>query len=252
MNVERKAEALREASAGWREMGRRLEETVRGLDREVGNARTAHWQGPAAEAFDGDWTRLRKSVDEALPVFELAAADLDRAADHVEQTAPEDDTDDGSSAPAERVEPLPASYNVSYAFMALSQIGAALGTTFAGRRGGGGSSRGRGGLVREAAQPASQAPQGVDPFGPPDAGRAAKEKPAGGLGVARGRRGPARGETGTTPSATDPAEAQQPKPEPKRAEDSSASAAPEPAAEKAGTEAPEAPRPDPRRHGAFG
>ena len=261
--AEHEAQSLREASAGWRDMGRHLEDAVRGLDREVGRARSAHWQGPAAEAFTSDWARLRKSVDEALPVFELAAADLDRAAARVEESA---GRDDGAAAPAERAEPLPASYNVAYAFTALSQIGSALGATFARGRGAGVGSRGRSGLARSTSLPASEAPRGADPFGPPETGGAAKEKPTGGLGVAAGRRSPshcanAEESSGTPAEATPGAgipDGQQSRKAP------APPAAPEPAAD---TErrAPHAPaedlnvprdttpaQPDPRRHGAFG
>lgn len=260
--AEHEARALREASAGWRDMGRRLEDTVRGLDQEVGRARAEHWRGPAAEAFSGDWTRLRKSVDEALPVFELAAADLDRAADHVEQSA---DRQDGSVAPAGRAEPLPASYNVAYAFTALSQIGSALGAAFARGRGAGGTFRGRTPLARSAPQPGPQAPHGADPFGPPDTGKTAKEKPTGGLGVAAGRRGPARNGDG---DGSGPVPGEQTATEARRDPAPSPASEPQPAADKSTeqhrephpvrTEGRPAPgdnapaQPDPRRHGAFG
>ncbi|MCM2579861.1 WXG100 family type VII secretion target [Streptomyces meridianus] len=259
--AEDRARALRETSAGWRDMGRRIEETVRSLDHEVGRTRAVHWQGPAAEAFTGDWNRLRKAVDEALPVFELAAADLDRAAEHVERSAAPGD--DGASATAER---LPASYNVAYAFTALSQIGSALAATFGRGRGAAGGARGRAGLARNVPQPTSENHRTADPFGPPDTGGAVKEKPTGGLGVAPGRRSPSRsanaGESSGTP-APDGSE-----PDGRRAEKHpSPGSAPEPAAA-ADTEQREAPhaqpsgertarditpaQPDPRRHGAFG
>ncbi|MCZ1007193.1 WXG100 family type VII secretion target [Streptomyces lydicus] len=73
-------EALREAAAGWREMGKHLDGLVHDLDRHVGTAAAANWHGPAGEAFAGEWHRLKRSVDDALPVFELAAADLETAA----------------------------------------------------------------------------------------------------------------------------------------------------------------------------
>ncbi|MDC7336608.1 WXG100 family type VII secretion target [Streptomyces lydicus] len=80
MSERRNPEALHEAAAGWREMGKHLDGMVRDLDRHVGTAAAANWQGPAGEAFAADWHRLKRSVDDSLPAFELAAADLETAA----------------------------------------------------------------------------------------------------------------------------------------------------------------------------
>ncbi|MFG2192527.1 WXG100 family type VII secretion target [Streptomyces sp. NPDC048639] len=79
------AETLREASAGWRDMARQLEEIINSLDQSTGSAFATYWKGPAAEAFGENWSRLRKSVDEALPAFASAATDLDSAAEHMER-----------------------------------------------------------------------------------------------------------------------------------------------------------------------
>ncbi|MET8679849.1 WXG100 family type VII secretion target [Streptomyces sp. NPDC004647] len=204
---EQKAQALRDASAGWREMGRHLDEVVRGLDHGVGGARAGHWKGPAAEAFSEDWTRLKKSVDDALPVFELAAAGLDSAADRMELQSRPDDSGrhQEESADTARTQTSPDrdsganAYNLVYALTALSHIGAALGSTFGKGRNGAGAQRGRTSLARSAPQNPSAAPRTADPFGPPETSAPAKEKPRGGLGIARGARSPAKGADGQPP-----------------------------------------------------
>ncbi|MCK1798906.1 WXG100 family type VII secretion target [Streptomyces sp. XM4193] len=80
-------QALREAARGWRELGARVDETVQALDRQVGGVLTGDWRGSGAEGFAGQWALLRSAVQEALPAFELAAGDLEQAADAAEQLA---------------------------------------------------------------------------------------------------------------------------------------------------------------------
>ncbi|UGY93951.1 WXG100 family type VII secretion target [Streptomyces gobiensis] len=221
MTDERNAQALRDASAGWREMARHLEDIIRALDRDVGIARGGHWQGAAAEAFDEDWKRLRGSVEETLPVFELAATDLEAAAETVAGDVASvgaaagsgaDSGDDaaadsavvagGSGDSAESGETgdvvqerpqasAPPALQAAYAMTALSQLGAALGSTF-GKRAGVGRQSGTGALARSAGRDASTAPRGADPFG-------ASQPSRGGLGIARGVRTPAKEPGGPSP-----------------------------------------------------
>ncbi|MGP3981274.1 WXG100 family type VII secretion target [Streptomyces sp. KR80] len=237
------AEALREASAGWREMGKQLDDIVRTLDRGVTNARATHWQGPAAEAFDADWSQLRKSVDEAVPVFELAAADLDAAADRMAESRDPAGADDHHDADQESDQAsTPVAYQAAYALMALSQLGASLGSVFGGGRSGG---RGRTSLARTAARGASAAPRTADPFGPPEVQEPPKERPSGGLGIARGIRTPGR--QPADPSPLDP-----PAETPERADNQRArgSAGAEPGGRPERTAAGEPPRQSGRGGGA--
>ncbi|MBU7596066.1 WXG100 family type VII secretion target [Streptomyces sp. P38-E01] len=80
-------QALREAARGWRELGARVDETVQALDRQVGGVLTGDWRGSGAEGFAGQWALLCSAVQEAVPAFELAAGDLEQAADAAEQLA---------------------------------------------------------------------------------------------------------------------------------------------------------------------
>ncbi|MGP4002247.1 WXG100 family type VII secretion target [Streptomyces sp. 8N706] len=204
MTREGNSQALRDASAGWREMGRHLEDIVGALDHGVGTARATHWRGPAADAFGEDWRRLKKTVDEALPVFQLAAANLDDAAERMEvnsatgESHRSDGSDSsGSVAPDSYQASAPAAYQAGFALVALSQLGAALGATFGGGQGGhAGGSRGRGGrgatLPPSAPDGTSTARRPADPFGPPEVSAPPKERPRGGLGIARGVRTGAR------------------------------------------------------------
>jgi uncharacterized protein YukE len=173
-------------------MGKQLDDIVRRLDQGVGTARATHWQGPSADAFAADWTLLKKSVDDALPVFELAAADLDAAADRVEEskgtaTATPDDSPQESSQAS-----TPPAYQAVYALTALSQVSAALGSVFGGGRASGSGGGRRTSPARTAASGSSSAPRAADPFGPPEVSEGRKERPGGGLGVARGVRTPGR------------------------------------------------------------
>ncbi|MEK2471351.1 WXG100 family type VII secretion target [Streptomyces noursei] len=184
----RNPHALHEAAAGWRDMGKHLDGLVRDLDRHVGAAASADWHGPAGEAFAAEWHQLKRSVDESLPVFELAAADLENAADNHHEDSAGGAHDSGSASAAQ-----PASQSsgqgMAYGLMALGQLANGLGGAF-GKRGG------RGGQT-QAPQlrhqwDSSTAAHGPDPFGTPRDGAAATR---GGEGIAKGVR-------------TNPAEAQ--------------------------------------------
>lgn len=87
---------LHEAARGWRELGERVEETLDALDREVRSVLATDWRGSGAEGFDTHWTTLRRAVQEALPAFELAATDLESAAEAVRSTAGGDTGSDGA------------------------------------------------------------------------------------------------------------------------------------------------------------
>ncbi|GAA3166249.1 MULTISPECIES: WXG100 family type VII secretion target [Streptomyces] len=254
-------EALHEAAAGWREMGGHLDGMLRELDTHVARAAAADWHGPAGEAFAADWHRLKRSVDDALPVFELAAADLDSAASR--PAAPEHDGEaKDAPAPAAPAAGSPdGSRDLMYGVMALGQLGNALGGFARGRKGGGGQGN-RPPLKGEWA--VSDAPAGPDPFGPGGSRR-------GGAGVAKGARTPdtaASGTAGATnaapagkgPGGADPKDPKDAK-DPKGAADAktakgAAATGPAPAATPGAGPADAAPsggvRPDVGRHGAFG
>ncbi|TJZ41318.1 WXG100 family type VII secretion target [Streptomyces piniterrae] len=179
MTERRNPEALHEAAAGWRDMGRHLDGLVRDLDGHVGRAAAANWHGPAGEAFAADWHRLKRSVDESLPAFELAAADLENAAS---QTG-DKNGEDHSAKPADNSSggSQSSGTNVAYGFMALGQLANGLGGAF--RKGGGGGQR-QGPVVTHQWE-TSTAVQGTDPFGPVPDGAA---KTRGGEGIAKGVR----------------------------------------------------------------
>ncbi|WP_328384150.1 WXG100 family type VII secretion target [Streptomyces sp. NBC_00400] len=261
MNERGNPEALRDAAAGWREMGKHLDGLVRDLDRHVGTAAAANWHGPAGEAFAGEWHRLKRSVDDSLPVFELAAADLETAA--AQPADDQGDKDHGAPPVHHSADGAQSSSGpeIAYGFMALGQLANGLGGAF-GRRGGGGQGQ-RPPVRHEWAT--SAAAQGPDPFGPAQGGEATRR---GGGGIAKGVR--------SRPSGTEP----DPVPAPGHERDlttgpqkkGSAAPAAEPAARAAapatadvtadapepqapaasGRDAPGSPRPDITRHGAFG
>ncbi|MGX1761131.1 WXG100 family type VII secretion target [Streptomyces lydicus] len=242
-------EALREAAAGWREMGKHLDGLVRDLDRHVGTAAAANWHGPAGEAFAGEWHRLKRSVDDSLPVFELAAADLETAA---AQPADDQGGKDDGAPPAHHADddgPSSSGPGIAYGFMALGQLANGLGGAF-GRRGGGGGQGGRPTVRHEWAT--STAAQGPDPFGPGQDGEATRRA---GEGVAKGVRSQP---SGTEPDPTAPASApgheRDLKTGPqKKGTAASTADAPEPRAPApSGGDAPGSPGPDITRHGAFG
>ncbi|MDT0458253.1 WXG100 family type VII secretion target [Streptomyces sp. DSM 41527] len=255
-------EALREAAAGWREMGKHLDGLVRDLDRHVGTAAAANWHGPAGEAFAGEWHRLKRCVDDSLPVFELAAADLETAA---AQPADDQGGKDHGTPPVHHAADGAQSSSgpeIAYGFMALGQLANGLGGAF-GRRGGGGG-RGQRPPVRHEWE-TSTAAQGPDPFGPAQGGEATRR---GGEGVAKGVRG--------RPSGTEPEPApasgheRDLKTGPRKKETAAPAAEPAPRAAAAATadapkaqapaasggdapgSAPGSPGPDITRHGAFG
>ncbi|TXC91692.1 WXG100 family type VII secretion target [Streptomyces sp. ISID311] len=244
MSERRNPEALHEAAAGWREMGKHLDGLVRDLDRKVGTAAAANWQGPAGEAFAAEWHRLKRSVDESLPAFELAAADLETAA-----AASPDDKDgtaggDGKGHGAPPVDQSAgggqssSGSETAYGFMALGQLANGLGGAF-GKRGGGGGRRQ--GPAAGHQWDTSAAPLGPDPFGPARDGEA---KTRGGEGLAKGVR--------SRPAGAEPAPGAEPK---AGAAKKGTSAAPAAAAKDspssaAGTPGPAGP--DVTQHGAFG
>ncbi|MEU5212029.1 WXG100 family type VII secretion target [Streptomyces sp. NPDC020742] len=266
MSERRNPEALHEAAAGWREMGKHLDGLVRELDRHVGAAAAANWHGPAGEAFAAEWHRLKRSVDDSLPVFELAAADLETAA------AKPDDNGDGQEHGAPPVQNQGGSgqsssgSEMAYGFMALGQLANGLGGAF-GKRGGQGGGRGQGPLVRHQWD-TSTAAQGPDPFGPAEA---REGRPRGGEGLAKGVR--------TQPASPQPAPGDERDPKATAAKPANSGSAGKPgggeatasagkagSAEKAGTatkpsrgadaakpEEDAGPAgPNPGRHGAFG
>ncbi|MCR8578877.1 WXG100 family type VII secretion target [Streptomyces nigrescens] len=248
MSERRNPEALHEAAAGWREMGKHLDGLVRDLDRHVGTAAAANWHGPAGEAFAGEWHRLKRSVDDSLPAFELAAADLENAA-----AAPPEDKggEEHHEAPPVKNSATTQSSSgpeVAYGFMALGQLANGLGGAFGKRGGGGGQSRGP--VVRHTWE-TSTAAQGPDPFGPAKNGDA---KTRGGEGIAKGAR--------TQPAVAEPAPGEERTP--KAGQDNKGTAtkpaaaaatggdAPAKGAPASGGEAPGQPAPDVTQHGAFG
>ncbi|MCK7625638.1 WXG100 family type VII secretion target [Streptomyces sp. RS10V-4] len=229
----RNPHALHEAAAGWREMGKHLDGMVRDLDRHVGTAAAADWHGPAGEAFAAEWHQLKRTVDESLPAFELAAADLDGAAGAAHPGTGGGDHESSSGHAAPPAQQTSSGPEMAYGFMALGQLANALGGSF-GRRGrGGGGGQSQVPQLRHQWE-SSTAAHGPDPFGPPRDGEAATP---GGAGIAKGVR-------------TNPAEAQRAADEreakaaagQKAAERKGASGTadgPEPAAEPAGAKAGE-------------
>lgn len=185
----RNPHALHEAAAGWRDMGKHLDGLVRDLDRHVGTAAAADWHGPAGEAFAGEWHQLKRSVDDSLPAFELAAADLDEAAAaHSTGSA----GGDHAAAPAGGAQNATQSSgrDMAYGFMALGQLANGLGGAF-GKQGRGGGGQSQAPQLRHQWD-SSTAAHGPDPFDTPRDGAAATR---GGEGIAKGVR-------------TNPAEAQ--------------------------------------------
>lgn len=247
MSERRNPEALHEAAAGWREMGKHLDGLVRDLDRKVATAAAANWHGPAGEAFAGEWHRLKRSVDESLPAFELAAADLETAA------APPDGDGgaDGGHGKDHGAPPVDRSAGAAqsssgnetaYGFMALGQLANGLGGAF-GQRGGGGG-RGQGPVVAHQWD-TSTAPLGPDPFDP---ARDGEPKARGGEGVAKGVR--------SRPADAEPApgDARDPKArtEPEATADPEAKTDTKGAPATPVTSADGPPGPDVTQHGAFG
>ncbi|MGW1378657.1 WXG100 family type VII secretion target [Streptomyces sp. NPDC002446] len=242
MNERRNPDALHEAAAGWREMGKHLDGMVRDLDRHVGTAAAANWHGPAGEAFAAEWHRLKRSVDDSLPAFELAAADLETAAAQPDDKGgeehgapPVDRSANGSQSSSGR--------DAAYGFMALGQLANGLGGAF-GKRGGGGQ--------RSSVPPVrhqwetSTAVHGPDPFGPAKDGEA---KTRGGEGIAKGVR--------TRPAGPEPAPGDERDPKAEPAKEKPAKEKPAQATPVTGTVAPAEPEkqgtaPDTGRHGAFG
>ncbi|MYT29021.1 WXG100 family type VII secretion target [Streptomyces sp. MspMP-M5] len=193
-DVRRNPHALHEAAAGWRDMGRHLDGLVRDLDRHVGNAASADWHGPAGEAFAAEWHQLKRSVDETLPVFELAAADLENAADthHTAGAAGDHDSGSGdSSQNGSQNASQSSGPQMTYGFMALGQLANGLGGAFGKRGRGGGGGQSQVPQLRHQWE-SSTAAHGPDPFGTPRDGAAVTP---GGAGIAKGVR-------------TNPAEAQ--------------------------------------------
>lgn len=183
------AEALREAARSWRAMGKHLQGITQDLDQRVRDTRESHWRGPAADAFGDQWTRLKGSVDEAVPVFELAAAGLDDAADRAERTETADNSGDQAAPAADNTQDTQLIMQIAYAGNMLSQLGAQLG----GSRKKQGSGRGRPSAPTGPLPTPEGAhlPNGV--IGVPVATVPPKEKPSGGLGIAAGARTPAAG-----------------------------------------------------------
>ncbi|AJT64035.1 WXG100 family type VII secretion target [Streptomyces chattanoogensis] len=205
MSERRNPEALHEAAAGWREMGRHLDGLVRDLDRHVGTAAAANWHGPAGEAFAAEWHRLKRSVDDSLPAFELAAADLETAAAQSDDKQDEDHS--GRSANGSSGGSQSSGTNFAYGFMALGQLAGGLGGAFSKRGGGGG--KGQGPVVTHKWE-TSTAVHGADPFGPAGDGAA---RTRGGEGIAKGVR-------------TNPAAAAAPAPDTKEAKEAKPAAKP--------------------------
>ncbi|MEU2793542.1 WXG100 family type VII secretion target [Streptomyces sp. NPDC007100] len=252
MTEQRNPRALHEAAAGWRDMGKHLDGLVRDLDRQVGKAAAANWQGPAGEAFAADWHRLKRSVDETLPVFELAAADLENAAASQDKGAhggggegAESAAHDSGAAGSRDDGSQSSGSQTAYGFMALGQLATSLGGAFRGKGGKGGQGQ-RPPLTAQWA--ASGAPQGPDPFGPPQAGDPKSAR--GGAGVAKGRRTGAPAAEAVAAEATPKAQAQPAaKPAAPAGQDEPGATPETPDAQRPGTKGPS---PDVGRHGAFG
>ncbi|WP_369359069.1 WXG100 family type VII secretion target [Streptomyces sp. cg2] len=257
----RNPHALHEAAAGWRDMGKHLDGLVRDLDRHVGDAASADWHGPAGEAFAAEWHQLKRSVDETLPVFELAAADLENAADTHHTAGAAGDHDSGSADASQDGSQHTAQSSgpqMAYGFMALGQLANGLGGAFGKRGKGGGGGQSQAPQLRHQWE-SSTAAHGPDPFGTPRDGAAATP---GGEGIAKGvRTNPAEAQRAAEEQAAKEAARQ-------RAADQKAKPANAPdhppakgtdkagnkAADKAGDAAATAaqPGPDVSQHGAFG
>ncbi|MFG2142493.1 WXG100 family type VII secretion target [Streptomyces sp. NPDC048650] len=183
MSERRNPEALHEAAAGWRDMGTHLDGLVRDLDRHVGDVAANNWHGPAGEAFAGEWHRLKSSVDDSLPAFELAAVSLESAAEQPADKGGEDHGGDPSPAPANHGSSggQQSGTNFAYGFMALGQLANGLGGAFRKRGGGGG---GRQGPTATHQWETSTAAHGPDPFGRQSAGGTTR----GGENIAKGVR----------------------------------------------------------------
>ncbi|KUL37393.1 hypothetical protein ADL22_21745 [Streptomyces sp. NRRL F-4489] len=253
----RNPHALHEAAAGWRDMGRHLDGLVRDLDRHVGTAAAADWHGPAGEAFAAEWHQLKRTVDESLPAFELAAADLDNAAAASHPGGSGGGDHDAASANAPQVAQQSSSGpEMAYGFMALGQLANALGGSF-GRRGKGGGGGGQSQVPQLRHQwEGSTAAHGPDPFGPRDGAAATP----GGTGLAKGvRTNPAEAQRAAdereakAASGEKAASGQKPagdapdsgKPAEKPAPKADATSDPKP-------DTPGQPAPDVTQHGAFG
>ncbi|MFI1155168.1 WXG100 family type VII secretion target [Streptomyces sioyaensis] len=241
MSERRNPEALHDAAAGWREMGKHLDGLVRDLDSKVGTAAAANWQGPAGEAFAAEWHRLKRSVDESLPAFELAAADLETAA-----AASPDDKDGSAGGDGKGHGAPPVDHSAgggqsssgnetAYGFMALGQLANGLGGAF-GKRGGGGGRRQ--GPAAGHQWDTSTAPLGPDPFGPARDGEA---KTRGGEGVAKGVR--------SRPAGADPGAGDERSPKTGAAKKATAAAGKD---SPSSAEPPGPAGPDVTQHGAFG
>ncbi|MEW1660919.1 WXG100 family type VII secretion target [Streptomyces sp. NPDC093707] len=242
----RNPHALHGAAAGWRDMGKHLDGLVRDLDRHVGNAASADWHGPAGEAFAAEWHQLKRSVDNSLPAFELAAADLENEASaHHDSSA--DGGQDSASGSADRPQTATQSSGteMAYGFMALGQLANGLGGAFGkrGKGGGGGGGQSHVSQVRHQWE-SSTAAHGPDPFGTPRDGEAATR---GGEGLAKGvRTNPAEAQR-----AADEREAKAAAQQKAAGEKAAAGKDAEKTTEKA-AEKEKAPGPDVTRHGAFG
>ncbi|PJN42174.1 hypothetical protein CG747_00065 [Streptomyces sp. CB02959] len=179
----RNPHALHEAAAGWRDMGKHLDGLVRDLDRHVGTAASADWHGPAGEAFAAEWHQLKRSVDDSLPAFELAAADLESAA-ATHQTGSTDGDHTAASAGGGQNATQSSGNEMAYGFMALGQLANGLGGALGKRGRGGGGGQSQVPQLRHQWD-SSTAAHGPDPFGTPRDGEAATR---GGEGIAKGVR----------------------------------------------------------------
>ncbi|MFE7314801.1 WXG100 family type VII secretion target [Streptomyces sp. NPDC057555] len=250
----RNPHALHEAAAGWRDMGKHLDGLVRDLDRHVGNAASADWHGPAGEAFAAEWHRLKQSVDETLPVFELAAADLESAAD-THRTGGADGDHDSASGDGSQNAPQNATQSsgpqMAYGFMALGQLANGLGGAFGKRGRGGGGGQSQAPQVRHQWE-SSTAAHGPDPFTTPRDGEAAT---SGGEGLAKGvRTNPAEEQRAAEERAAKAA-AQQKAAQEKATSDKASDEAPEKGpgqADEASAPSSAPSAPNVSRHGAFG
>ncbi|MFE6688466.1 WXG100 family type VII secretion target [Streptomyces sp. NPDC057743] len=245
----RNPHALHEAAAGWRDMGKHLDGLVRDLDRHVGTAAAADWHGPAGEAFAAEWHQLKRSVDDSLPAFELAAADLDSAAATHHTGGADDSHDAAATGAAQQGGGQSSGPQVAYGFMALGQLANGLGGALGKRgRGGGGGGQSQAPQLRHQWE-SSSAAHGPDPFGTPRDGEAATR---GGEGLAKGvRTNPAEAQRDAEQQETKATAPQQKAGE--KAGEKPAEEKQTPATDKVGEQsADKAPGPDVTQHGAFG
>lgn len=77
-------DVLRDAAKSWRQLAEDVEGIFNALNSEVNKAVGDSWRGPAAEAFQEHFRKLRDTIDEVTPDFEKAADGLDEAADNIE------------------------------------------------------------------------------------------------------------------------------------------------------------------------